>query len=92
MTSAIAKRICANFRRFLSLSFLVRLGVRWCGSVSLKVSVLLDAVVADVGDDDVAVVHDREAGRSLKLAAVGVDGGVEGAAVQLKHLKIGKKI
>ena len=59
-------------------------------SISLKVSVLLDAVVANVSYDDVVVIHDRKAGRSLKLASVRVDSGVEGATVQLKHLKIRK--
>jgi len=55
--------------------------------ISLKVSILLDAVIADVGDYHVTVVHDRKAGRPLQFAAVRVDGGVEGSSGQLEHLK-----
>ena len=51
----------------------------------LLVSVLPDAVEADVDDVGVVVAGDGHAGRSLQLAAMAVDDRVE-AAVGVEHL------
>ena len=62
-------------------------GVMASEFLTLEVSELLDAVVADVGDDNVPVVGNREPDGPLQLAAVGVDGGVESSSGQDEHLK-----
>lgn len=54
---------------------------------SLKVSELLDAVVADVRHDEMSITGDGQAGRPLQLAAVRVDHGVQVTAGQPEHLK-----
>ena len=57
------------------------------GKDGLKISELLDAVVANVGDDDVLVVGHRQAYGPLQLAAVRVDRRVESPGGQDEHLQ-----
>jgi len=56
-------------------------------SESLKVSELLDAVIANVRHDEMSITGDGQAGRSLQLATVRVDHGVQVTAGQPEHLQ-----
>ena len=61
--------------------------VVWKVSGLLKVSEFLDAVVADVCHDQMSIAHHCQAGGSLELAAVRIDGRIETSARQVKDLK-----